>query len=519
MKVRFGDHQLDTRAFEVTGPDGTVPLEPKSYALLKLLIEQRARTVPKDEIFETVWPGIHVTDSSLSTAVKQLRAALGDDGERQAVIKTVRGVGFRFVAEAVEEDAAAVARAAQAQSMAQAADRSGEKPTLAIRPFGLIGSDMARDAIAEAIPAELIATLSRLRWINVIARASSFKFGADTTDTAQMGQDLGARYVVSGLVEWMGPRLALYVELSDARSGQIIWSDRLSGPLSDIYDLRARAARDLTTALELRLPTHEAERLRHVPSENLDAWGHYHLGMRHMYRYNQTDNQIAAYHFQNAIDLDPAFARAHSGLSYTAFQNAFQHFERDTAYYKNEASRHADEAMRLDDHDPFCNLILGRAKWLSGAAEEGLVWVDRALAMNPNYAFGHYNHATLNTVLCNGALADQHVHRALTLSPMDPNLQSMFGTRALAAFVSDDGASALRHADQSLLAPNPHLYVYMIAAAVFNRYGQPQKARQCVDRMRARNAPFGKAEFLAHFNLRDPERLTLLLRSLDDLGV
>ena len=520
MIYAFGEFQLDIDRVELRGPDGPVPLEPKCFTVLHLLVRKSPHAVSKDEFFETVWPGVFVTDASLSTAIRQVRVALGDSAERQAFIRTVRGHGFHFVS-AVE-----VLKSTQASVAAQpiavpppAVTTSSGKPTIAIRPFDLIGQDPAHQAISEAIPAELIATLSRLRWINVIARGSSFRFAATQGVLGEMGTRLGAEYVVSGLVEWHGPHLSIMVELSDTRSGQTIWSDRKTAPVSDIYETRARMARDLVTALELRLPMHEAERLVHMPSDSIDAWGHYHLGIRHMYRYNREDNTAAAQSFRAALALDPNFARAAAGLSYTEFQNAFQHFESDVRHHQSLALAHAEEAMRHDPLDPFCNLIYGRAKWLAGDAEDGLTWVDRAVELNPNYAFGFYNRATLNTVLCNSTLADTSIETALGLSPMDPHLQSMFGTRALAALISDNLEAATHYADRSMKSPNPHLYCFIIAAAIHTRTGAQDKAERCVAAIQSKGVPFGKTEFLTHFNLRDQDRLQSLVDSLEHLGL
>ncbi|MDI3337966.1 winged helix-turn-helix domain-containing protein [Defluviimonas aestuarii] len=512
MIYEFGEFCLDKQRHELCGANGTIALEPKAMALLNFLVAERHRAVTKQDIFEAIWPGIFVTDASLSTLVKQIRKVLGDDGERQAFIKTVRGHGFHFVAEVREIRSAQAA--APVETLAPAT-----KPTIAIRPFQLLGHNPTQQAVAEAIPAELIATLSRLRWINVIARGSSFRFGPGDADTADMAEQLGAQYVVSGLVEWHADGLAIFTELSDTRTGQVIWTERISGKIDDVYDMRARVARELVIALELRLPMHEADRLTHVPSENLDAWGHYHLGIRHLYRYNRADNQIAAGHFGRAIELDKGFARAYGGLSYTEFQNAFQHFGMDVDHHRRLTLNHAEEALKLDPLDPFCNLIYGRAKWLSGDAEDGLIWVDRSLELNPNYAFGYYNNATLNTVLCNSELADQNVDHALILSPLDPHLQSMFGTRALAAWIGDDPAAARRYAERALKSPNPHLYVFIIAAAIYAQRGEALKAQDCVDAIRAKQVPFGTKEFLTHFNLRRTDKLSDLVSTLAGLGI
>ncbi len=517
MIFEFGQLRLDTNAVELRGPSGVVPLEPKCFALLKFLVEERARAVPKEELFEAIWSGVFVTDGSLSTAVKQLRAALGDDGRRQEIIKTVRGIGFRFVAP-VTTVAPAQPQNSQAQT-SEPLSAESSRPTVAIRPFQLIGADPLYHAIAEAIPSEIIATLSRLRWLNVIARGSSFRFTADASGDDDMAARLGAQFLVSGSVEWMGPRIALFVQVSDARSDQVIWSDRRTGALDEIYEMRAAVARDLSNALELGLSRHEAERLSLLQTENLDAWGHYHLGIRHMYRYNAADNEIAARHFEQAVVLDPGFSRAHGGLSYTEFQNAFQYFGSDRQHHIDLTLHHAEEAVRQGESDPFCNLMYGRARWLADDAEGGLVWVDRSIALNPNYALGYYNNATLNTVLCDGAAAEVSSGKALFLSPMDPQLQSMYGTRALAALISDDLVAARQYADRALHAPNPHLYVFIIAAAVFRRSGDGQRADQCIAAIQKKNARFGKAEFLTHFNLRDAGQYKVVSDALSDLDV
>ena len=179
---------------------------------------------------------------------------------------------------------------------------------------------------------------------------------------------------------------------------------------------------------------------------------------------------------------------------------------------------HAEEALELDPTDPFCNLAYGRAKWLAGDAENGLIWVENAITSNPNYAWGFYNRATLNNVLCDGKTAEQDMETAFALSPIDPNLQSMFGTRALTAYLSDDLASAMKYSDLAVNAPNPHFYVFMIAALNYAQAGAMKKAQKCIEAIRSQDIPFGKAEFLTHYDLRDPERKSKMVDALNALG-
>lgn len=525
MIYDFECFRFDIDRFELRAGDETLAIEPKAFLLLGYLIENRDRVVPKEELFEAVWPGVIVSDASLTTAIRQIRKILGDDGAAQTVIRTVRGQGLRFVA-TVTESPASSGLAARASIQVEghrteellAATHQG-RPVIAVIPFSLLATDESHQAISEAIPGELIATLSRLRWLKVIARGSSFQFATGPANLEDVRTKLNADYLLTGSVELKGQCVSIIVELMDTRSLELLWSENYGRPLDDIYELREQIARDVANLLELRLPLFEADRLRHIPSENLDAWGHFHLGLRHMSRYDRADNAVAGNHFRSAIALDPQFARAHAALSYTEFQSYFQMFGEDLNLNRSQAMGYAEQAMALDPLDPSCNLMLARAKWLFGDVEHGLTLVDRSLQLNPNYAFGFYNSAILRTVLCDGLSADEHVGNALDLSPLDPHLQSMLGTRALAAFIRNDLDKAHDYAEQALRSPNPHLYVFTIAALVHSKLGNVDRVEACINSIRRKKVPFGRTEFLSHYDLRNPTLKAELESCLDRIGV
>ena len=518
MIFRFGEFELDVSRQELRADGEVRHLQPQVFALLELLARNADRLVSKDELVEAIWDRRFVSDAAVSSCVRLARNAVDDDGRQQRIIKTVHGSGFRLVADValIGEPARPANPHARADSAVQP-PASVDRPTIAILPFTLLGSDPGETAIAEAVPAELIATLSRLRWLKVIARGSSFRFRDGAANPDEIGAKLGAGYLITGTVELEPGSLSVLVELSDARRGLVVWTERFSGKHDEVLNLRERIARDVANALELHIHIHESEQFRLVPSEDLSAWAHYHLGVRHMYRYNPTDNLVAEDHFQKAIQLDPYFARAQAARSYTEFQNHFQMFGGDLDRHKSLALEHAEQAVALDPLDPFCTLMLGRAKWLFGEIEDGLGWVDRSLALNPNYAFGFYNNALLNTVLCDGQTAATNVDTALDLSPLDPHLQSMLGTRAMAAYVSDDLPAATRFIERAMRAPNPHLYVYMIAALIYAQSGTMEKAHASLDKLRSQNPAFGKAQFLEHYDLRDPDRKRRMLVALNEL--
>jgi TolB-like protein len=525
MIFQFEHFTLDDARGELVVNDEPRPIQPQVFLLLEMLIKQADRMVSKDEIIENVWGGRFISDAALNSCVRLARQAVDDDGKQQRVIKTVHGRGFRFVAsisvegdEPSNEEPSLITKIETANTEAEKPVEV-QRPTIAILPFTLVGSDQNHQAIAEAIPAELITTLSRLRWLRVIARGSSFKFGGADVDADNLVAKLGADYAISGRVELAASAISITVELGDTRSREVVWSDRYSGNLDDIYALREKVAREVTNILDLRISLHEADRLSLTPTEDLNAWGHYHQGVRHMYRYSQANNLIAENHFSAAIALDPNFARAQAARSYTEFQNHFQLFGNDRSRHKTRALEAAELAVDLDPLDPFCTLMMGRAKWLFGDIDEGLGWVERSLGLNPNYSYGFYNDALLRTVACEGHLAATQVETAIALSPLDPHLQSMLGTRAMAAYVSDDLQAAAQFAGQAMRAPNPHLYVYMIAAVIFSQAGASEQANGALEKIRQKNTSFGKKEFLQHYDLRDLKRKTTLMTMLDKLGL
>ena len=239
----------------------------------------------------------------------------------------------------------AQAKASEAQMPTDDTMADSGRPSIAILPFRMVGYSEAYSAIADAIPTELISCLSRLRWLTVISRGSTFRFRHDDPDLSAIHAILGAHYCLTGLVEIYGAVIAVSVELSDTRTQAVIWSERFSGTVSDVNKTRNEIVTHVISALELHVPLNEAKRARLRPPENLDAWGIYHLGLQHMYRFNKTDNQIAAGHFECATQLEPGFARAYAARSFTSFQTAFLRYTTDTTQDVSDARRFAEKCV------------------------------------------------------------------------------------------------------------------------------------------------------------------------------
>ena len=235
MIHRFRDCSLDTEKCELRCGGVVVPVEPQVLALLRLLIENRERLVGRDEIVEKIWNGRIVSDSAISSRVKSARQAIGDDGRAQGVIRTVRKLGFRFVAEV---ESLRSAEPSSGSDEPPTPDRS--RPSIAVLPFALRDPGAAYAAIADALPHDLIAELSRLRWLFVIARGSSFRFRGEDATPERVGAALRVRYCLSGVVETHGDAMIVTVELSDTSDGGVVWSERYRDSVGAVHDVRQK---------------------------------------------------------------------------------------------------------------------------------------------------------------------------------------------------------------------------------------------------------------------------------------
>lgn len=509
MAWHFGPFRLDPERHELTRADAALHVEPQVFALLVHLVRHRDRMVGKEELAAAVWPGGAVSDASIASRLRSARVAIGDDGTRQEAIRTLHGVGFRFVAPVTESFAA--------QVKTTEVGRSG-RPTIAVLPLQTLGIDEGLGILAEAIPHEIIAALSRLRWLAVTARGSSFRFGRTTPDFDIVASSLGVRYVLSGLIDGAGRGLTVTLELADCTNSDVIWADRITTTPDALDELRNLAVARIVAALELRIPENEARAALLRGSDDYDAWANFHLGLRHLYRFTTADNSIARARFTKAAELDPAFARARAGLSFTAFIDAFLRISPDVEKSGREARQHAERGLELDPLDPFVNFVMGRAHWLVDDAEGARHWLARATAINPNYAQGYYASAFTSMLIGDGVACEAEVVSALALSPVDPLLYGMYGVRAQMLMQQEDYVSAMHWAERAALTPGAHHLIAMIAAAACSLSGEQKQAMRWSEVARAKRSDATLDDYRRAFPIRDDKARHAISAALHRLG-
>ena len=522
MIYRFAPFELDLATLELRRDGEARDLEPQVFALLALLVENRDRVLSRDEIVEKVWDGRVVSDAAIASRVKSARQALGDDGQSQRFIKTIHRVGFRFVA-----DAQALRRPSARPGVARGpATEPGSlvanlehfsRPSLAVLPLRVVGSDRRCEGFATALPAELITDLSRLRWLFVTARGSSFRMRQDDR-LDHVGQTLGVRYCLCGTLELTGKRLVATLELVDTQDCGVVWADRFAGTADDVHAMREQIRERVVAALDIRIPMHEGAKARLSVPDDLDAWSAYHVGLQHVYRFNRVDNARASEMFERAVTLDPGFARGHAGLSFVHFQTAFMRYADDTGRHVREARRCAERALELDSLDPFANFTMGRSYWLEGDLGASLGWLERATTICPNYAQGMYALAWSEALAGSASEGRAHVDLAMRLSPIDPLYYAMMATRSFTHMVLGQDEEAADWADRAARSPGAHVLIAMIAAAAQALHGNMERARHWAANVRERNASLRRDDFFRAFPMQSDAVRARVSGALSQLG-
>ncbi|WP_421857242.1 winged helix-turn-helix domain-containing protein [Oricola sp.] len=503
MIYLFEDCRLDTHKAELRRDGALVAIEPQVLALLVLIVENHDRLLTKGEIVEKVWDGRAISESALSSRIKSARQAVGDDGTTQKIIRTIHGLGFRCNCEVEIALDQIAARPAVAAEQAVSLGSIENKPSIAVLPFGLLGQTENHTAIAEAIPHELITALARLRWISVIARGSTFRFRQPQPDLPRIGAALNARYCLSGFVEIFGKSLTISVDLTDTRGDILVWSERYSTTVDEVHDVRARIVANIVSVLDYRIPAHEARRADVSVPENLDAWSAFHLGLQHVLRFNQKDNEVAAEFFADAVAKEPNFARAHAGLAFTAFRTAFLRQTDDLKAQIELTLRRAERATELDPFDPFVNLSLARSYWLFGDFDQAHVWLERALTLSPNYAHGLYAQAFTDTISGRNETGRTLVDAAVSLSPLDPFLYAMQALRSMTLIADGEYQLAAGWADSGARMPGNHYLIQMNAAAANELAGKAETATKWAHFVRTRRPDATLKHFFEAFPLRN----------------
>jgi len=344
---------LDTDRRELTRGSERVAVGPQVFDLLIYLVQSRERVVSKDDLLEAVWAGRIVSESTLTSHINAVRKAVSDSGEDQKLIRTVARKGFRFVGE-VRKGQASVDDAPSTRTVEDAGGKIlalPDKPSIAVLPFQNLIGDPEQEYFADGIVEDIITALSRMRWLFVIARNSSFTYKGRSLNVKQVGRELGVRYIVEGGLRRSANRVRITAQLIDATTAANIWADRFDGTLDDIFDMQDHIATSIVGAIARRLEQAEIERSKRKSTENLDAYDLFLRGMASFYQRTSEANSEALRLFYEAIQLDADFASTHAMAAWCYTWRKINGWMADRARELAEGTRLARRAVELANDD------------------------------------------------------------------------------------------------------------------------------------------------------------------------
>lgn len=368
----------------------------------------------------------------------------------------------------------ALPSSAEAGRAADVATAAARRASIAIMPFSDRAHHPSRHA--DGLVHDVITRLAKLRSLFVIAQGTVFALHQRLVGPEEAGRVLNVDYVVSGTVEFASNRLTIAIELTETKTARIIWAEVFDRKIDDTFLVLDEVGSKIVASIASEVEAAERNRAILKPPNSLNAWEAYHRGLWHMYRFDRGDNERAEHFFEMAVRLDPTFARAYAGLSFTHFQNAFQGWSpRDKSICR--AFETAGQSLMADDRDPAAHWAMGRALWLRRQQDQSVVELETAVDLSPNFALGHYTLAFVRSQSGDAHAAIESSDHSRHLSPFDPLLFGMLASRAIALIRLGKFDDAAEWAVKAAARPNAHSHILAIAACGLAMAGRFEEAR------------------------------------------
>jgi adenylate cyclase len=374
------------------------------------------------------------------------------------------------------------------------------RPAVAVMPFENLSGDPDQEYFADGLTEDLITALSLWRTFPVIARNSTFTYKGTSPDIRKVGEELGARYVVEGSVQRSGDRVRVTAQLIHAETGHHVWADRFDRELADIFELQDELTHRIATVIEPTIGRAEGRRVTARHSSDLAAWELVLRGFELLYEETKEANEEARGLFQRAIEIDPQFARAQTGLSYT-YTKELRFFGTDDREKSLAAVLDTARcAVALDEMDSEARTMLARALTQNGQREAAIAEGRLAVELNP---FDPYAKNVLGAMMGFGAGhfedAIPWLEDAVKLSPKDPQFHIIVGQLALAHLGAGHYEQAAEHARESIRRRPKYFESVATLAAALGYLGRLDEALATIEPFASetrerieRNALFGR---------------------------
>jgi TolB-like protein len=415
MRYRSDQFEVDTDRYEVRRSGIAQPVEPLVFDLIVCLVRNANRVIGRDEMIEEVWHGRAVSEATISSAIKSARRVLGDSGDIQSVIRTVRGRGFELQAQITAHDEPEPAASGRDAPVTP----EDPKPVLVVLPIANLSAD-ADEYFADGLTEDVITNLARFRDLRVIGGASSFQFKGRALDLQDLCERTHAGYVVQGSVRRAAGRVRISVRLIEGATGVQLWGDRYDREMVDIFALQDEVTRTIAATLGIKMQDLVLQRALKKSAAELNAYDCLLRARRYTWMLSAEMHAEARDLLEKAVELDPLSADAHALLANVYLgEHRFEMNPRPNPI--GRALVHALAATRLDPQNAYARCWLGVVHFFRGENEKFEAEAQLALSLNPNDPetladVGHY-YAFMGQFARGAELS----RRAQLLNPLHPD--------------------------------------------------------------------------------------------------
>ena len=523
---RFEDFALDTRNFQLRRGGDQVEIEPKVFDLLSYLLVNRDRLVSRAELFESLWPGQVVSDTSLSNQIKAARKAIGDSGEAQSIIKTVRGRGYQFVA-SVEEQGPPPGLESKVDSAA-GNSVSANGLSIVVLPFSNLCGDSDKAYFCDGITEDIRTGLGRFRELLVIARGTTFQLRDNQVDPIEVAAKLGVAYLLQGSVRIDGDRVRVSVHLVDGGSGSQVWADTYDRVLDDIFAVQDDITQAIVAALGRRLEQAGREMALRKPADDLTV-NDLLFRARHFFPdWHGSREEIlhSREWYERALALDPDCAAASAGLAITWYAEFQAPWAEDTDLAGERSEVFARKALALDDSDSNAHLVLGLVyRDIKENVTLARKHMDLAINANPNDYWSYCSKCNLLLVTGDFEEGISCGEEAIRRNPLLPD--SCLRSIGLAQYLSRRYQQAIATFEE---VPSQNTIVLAYLAACHAQLDRIDEASNIASRFSTDNRAESLIENVANadswrrfwsniVNLKDAEMQDHLLEGLRKAGI
>jgi adenylate cyclase len=523
---RFEDYMLDVAYGSLRTKDREVELRPKSFEVLRCLVENAGRLVSRDELISTVWPNVVVTEESLSRCVSDVRSAIGD--RDQKIIKTVPRRGYRFAAsvladvDSIPTPPAAVASSGEAAAGRRSNQSNLDRPSVAVLPFVNFSGDLQEEYFCDGITEDIITELSRFSELSVIAKNSTFQYKTKTVDVQQIMRELGARYVLEGSIRRDRDRVRINVQLVDAATSAHRWAERYDRKLTDVFAVQDEVARTIVAILAAHVNKAETERVLLKPPATWEAYDYYLRGTDAFLLYEKMRRTPALFHearrlLEKSLAVDPDYARAYAMLSWILVYAYVEPVDDDHGSPRalDRALELAETAVHLDARLPQAHAQLGWVLLWKREHDAAIALFERAFALNSNFVDNRFGYVL--TFAGQAAKAVEVLQANTRLDPFQPPVWLGFIGHAYYVLERyDDAVRSLRECAARM--PNSQ-FPHVGLAASYAQLGRLAEARAEANEVLRINPEFTIEKYKPMIVYKKPEDAENRLDGLRKAGL